>query len=449
MAVLNPASEEVIANAPCADEAQLNSAVSAAHRAYSTWSARCMAERSELLRELASRLESRLMEFAKLLTQEQGMPLTRSCAEIKEAIKRIRYFALFDLAPRVLKDDDSRRIIEQRTPLGVVAAITPWNVPILLLINKVAPSLVTGNTLVIKPAPTTPLTTLLLGEVCADIFPAGVDNVITGRNELGASLTSHSNVAKIAFTGSTATGKKVMESAAGTLKRLELELGGNDPAIVLDDVDPAEIAPKIFAGAMGNSGQICFAIKRVYVHECIYDRMCEELGALARKAVVGNGLDERTEFGPLQNKSQFDRVRGLIEDARKNGTIVGEGKLPPGPGYFVAPTIVRDIADDSPLVQEEQFGPVLPILKYTNLEDAVARANATPFGLGATVWSADLDRATHVAGRIESGSVWINQVPAPNVDAPFGGAKQSGFGVELSSRGLEECTQLHVIHIAK
>src|SRR5580704_322421 len=265
--VINPATEEVLAEAPRADRAQLEEAIAAAKAAFPAWSAKPIRERGALLVKLADALEGRQDEFARLLTLEQGKPLSEAHWEIDFAIGIIRHHATLDLPDKVLKEDARQRIVQQHIPLGVVAAIVPWNFPMLLLVIKVAPALLAGDTLVAKPAPTTPLTTLRFGEICGEILPAGVINVIVDHNDLGDALSSHVDVAKVAFTGSTATGKKVMRSAAGTLKRLTLELGGNDAAIVLDDVDPIEIAPKLLAASMMNAGQICLGAKRIYVHE--------------------------------------------------------------------------------------------------------------------------------------------------------------------------------------
>jgi acyl-CoA reductase-like NAD-dependent aldehyde dehydrogenase len=305
-----------------------------------------------------------------------------------------------------------------------------------------------GNTVVLKPAATTPLSTLRLAALIKDILPAGVLNVIADANDLGGALTAHPDVRKVSFTGSTATGKKVMAGAADALKRITLELGGNDAGIVLSDVDPKTAAPKIFQGAFQNSGQVCIALKRLYVHESIYDAMCAELAQLADAAVMGDGLEQGTQIGPLQNKMQYDKVRELIEDARHDGKIIAGGVVLDQSGYFIRPTIVRDITDGSRLVDEEQFGPVLPVIKFADDEDALARANNTPYGLGGSIWSADLDRAYALARRMDSGTVWINKHSelAPNI--PFGGAKQSGIGVELGEEGLAEFTQLQVINMA-
>jgi acyl-CoA reductase-like NAD-dependent aldehyde dehydrogenase len=449
MPVINPATEAALANAPRANLAQLNAAIAAAKAAFASWSARPLRDRGALLIALADAFEVRQDAFARLLTEEQGKPLPHAAFEIAQAINLIRYFAALDLPLKLIKENDAHKIFQQNVPLGVVAAITPWNFPVLLLMIKVAPALLAGNTVVVKPAPTTPLTTLRFGELCAELLPPGVVNVIVDQNDLGDALTSHPDVTKVAFTGSTVTGKKVMASVAGTLKRLTLELGGNDAAIVLDDVDPKEIAPKLFAGATMNAGQVCLAIKRLYVHDSMYDEMCEELGKLAEATIVDDGLKQGTEMGPMQNKSQFEKVKALIEDARRHGTIVAGGDVLARKGYFIAPTIVRDIADDSRLVREEQFGPVLPVLRYRDVDDAVARANDTDFGLGGSVWSSNSDRALGVARRVEAGVVWVNKHLDMPPDIPFAGAKQSGMGAEMGQEGLEEFTQAKIINMAK
>jgi len=446
--VTNPATEQVVAACPRADARLLEQAVAAAKAAFPTWSARSIGERRRLLIELADALAARAGEFARLLTQEQGKPLVYATGEVDSAVGMLRTFASMDLPVKVLKETERSRIIEHRTPLGVVAAITPWNFPVAILINKVAPALLAGNTVVAKPAPTTPLTSLLFGELCARILPEGVVNVIADLNDLGSALTSHPDVAKVTFTGSTATGKKVLASVSDTLKRSTLELGGNDAAIVLDDADVAKVAPQIFFWSMFNSGQVCLAIKRVYAHDSIYDELCTQLAQLAEAAIVGDGQDPETQLGPLQNRRQFEKVQGFIEDARRDGKIVAGGKIGEGPGYFIRPTIVRDIADDARLVREEQFGPVLPILRYTDVQDAIARANDTEYGLGGSVWSSDPQRAYEVARQIDSGTVWVNTHLDCPPDVPFGGAKQSGIGAEMGQQGLEEFTQCRIVNVA-
>jgi len=447
--VINPATGRTLTAAPRADRAQLDQAVAAAKTAFPIWSATPLRQRAALLVQLAEALEAEQGALALLLTQEQGKPLPQALWEIDWAIGTIRYFATLDLPTEVLKEDATQKVVRQHKSLGVVAAITPWNFPVALLINKVAPALLAGNTVVAKPAPTTPLTTLRFGELCARVLPAGVVNVIVDQNDLGTALTSHPDVAKVAFTGSTATGKKVMASAAGTLKRLTLELGGNDAAIVLRDVDPKDVAPQLYAAAMFNAGQTCIAIKRLYVHDSIYDAVCDELGRLTRETVVGDGLEQRTQMGPIQNLAQFEKVKGFLEDARQNGKIVAGGGVLEREGYFVQPTIVRDIPDNARLVREEQFGPVLPVLRYSDIDEVIARANDTEFGLGGSVWSSDRDRAFGVATRFNAGTVWVNKHLDLGPDTPYAGAKQSGIGTELGREGLEEFTQATIINVAK
>ncbi|MCM8732293.1 aldehyde dehydrogenase family protein [Hephaestia sp. GCM10023244] len=444
--VINPATARPFAQCPRADAALLDDAVAAAKRAFPGWAATPIGERARLVEALADALAERVAEFAALLTAEQGKPLDQAAREIGGCVAVMRAFATMRLDPKVLRDDGANRVIEHRTPLGVVATITPWNFPMMLLANKVAPALIAGNTLVCKPAPTTPLTALLFGELCQKILPAGVVNILCDENELGPALTAHPDIAKVSFTGSTATGKKVLASSAGTLKRVTLELGGNDASIVLDDVDPVQIAAKVFAGSMRNAGQICVAIKRVYVPEALYDAFCDEIARLARAAVVDDGANQGAQIGPVQNRLQFDKVAALIEDSATRGTVIAGGAPLDRPGYFIPPTIVRDIDDAAPLVQEEQFGPVLPVLKYRDLDDLIARVNGTDYGLGGTVWSNDLARATEVAMRVTSGTVWINQLMAIDPRLPFRGLKQSGMGTEMGQEGLEEYTQAQVIN---
>jgi len=449
MDVLNPATETVVAQCPRASAEQLDEAVTAAKAAFPAWARIPIAERRALILKLADCIEVHAEELARLLTQEQGKPLTEASAEIAYSIAFIRQLASHDLPVDVIEDSDSRRVELHRRPLGVVGAIIPWNFPVLIVAFKLPFALLAGNTLVVKPAPTTPLSTLRLGEMMAGIFPAGVVNIITDQNDLGAQLTSHPDIAKISFTGSTDTGRKVMASAAASIKRLTLELGGNDAAIVLADADPAKVAPGIFGGAFLNAGQVCLAIKRVYAHADIYDALCAELARLAEEAIVDDGLKQGAQIGPLQNKAQYDKVLAIIEEARADGTIIAGGDVLDRPGYFIRPTIVRDIADGSRLVDEEQFGPVLPIIRYDDPEDALARANASEMGLGGSIWSADREAAHSLAARMEAGTVWINKHLDFGPIIPFGGAKQSGLGVEFAQEGLHEFTQVHVINEAK
>lgn len=444
--VINPATAQPFARCPKADPELLDAAVAAAKAAFPAWAATPIDARAELVDAVAARLQERAGEFAHLLTTEQGKPLDQAMGEVMGTVFTLRAFAQMRPEKKVLRDEGGNKVIEHRTPLGVVAAITPWNFPIILAANKIGPALVTGNTMVLKPAPTTPLTTLLLGEIFAELLPPGVVNILCDQNDLGGLLTAHPDVAKVAFTGSTATGKKVMASAADGMKRVTLELGGNDAAIVLDDVEPAVAAQKVFQGAMYNAGQICVAVKRAYVPEAMYDAFCDEIAELARNTVVDDGAKQGAKVGPIQNAMQFEKVKALLEDAKQRGTVLAGGEPLDRPGYFIPPTIVRDLDDDAPLVREEQFGPVLPVLKYSDIDEVIARANDSEYGLGGTVWGRDVARATEVAMRIDSGTVWVNQHLAIDPNIPFRGAKQSGLGGELGQSGLHEYTQAHIVN---
>ena len=446
--VINPANGTLLSICPRADAAQLDLAVAAAKQAFPAWAALSYAERREKLEAIADALMARTDEFARLLTQEQGRPLQDSVFEVMGGAMGLRAYAGFEVKGRVLRESETERIVELRDPLGVVAAIMPWNYPLLLMLLKLGPALISGNTVVAKPAPTTPLTSLLFAEMVADMLPPGVLNMIVDANDLGGLLTQHKDVAKVSFTGSTSTGKKVMESSAVSLKRLTLELGGNDAAIVLDDVDVKAAAAKIFDAAMLNAGQICIAVKRVYAHASIYDELCDEFARLAGEMVVGDGLKQGTTMGPLQNKLQYEKVKVFLEDAWANGKIVAGGHALDREGYFIAPTIVRDIGDDARLVREEQFGPILPVMSYDEIEDAITRANDSEYGLGGSVWTSDVERGFAVASRVKAGVVWVNKAQDVPFDMPFRPAKQSGIGEESGLEGVEGYTQARLISVA-
>ena len=324
----------------------------------------------------------------------------------------------------------------------------PWNFPVLLMVMKTGPALITGNTIVAKPAPTTPLTSLLFAEMVADMLPPGVLNIIVDANDLGAVMTKHKDIAKVSFTGSTVTGKKVMESVASSLKRLTLELGGNDAAIVLGDVDVKAVAPKIFDAAMSNAGQICLATKRVDAHSSIYEELCANSRGWRTRRWSMTVSSRAPRSVRSQNKMQYEKVKGFLEDARANGKVIAGGGALERKGYFIAPTIVRDIPDSARLVREEQFGPVLPVLSFEDVDDAIARANDTDYGLGGSVWTGDVERGVAVASKVQSGTVWVNKWLDMPFDLPFRGAKQSGIGGENGQEGIEEYTQARIINVA-
>ncbi len=448
--VINPATGAVFARTSAAGRAELDRAVAAARRAFTAWRERSFEERRTMIKHMAQVLRDNQAELAELLTLEQGKPIGQSRDEIGRAATQAEGMAAIRIEPEVLVDDATRRIELTYFPLGVVGIITPWNAPINLAAGPLTSALYTGNAAIIKPSPYTPLTTLKLGEKLREVFPHGVLNVLAGGDELGQWMTAHPGIDKISFTGSVSAGKQVMASAAATLKRVTLELGGNDAAIVLDDVDPKAIAPKLFFASFVNSGQVCMAVKRIYAHERIYGALCEALAEEARKAKVGSGLEPGVELGPIQNKAQYDRVLGLLEDTRRTGArILAGGEVPKGPGYFFPPTIVTDIDEESRLVKEEQFGPLVPILKFRDVDDAVRRANDTRFGLSGSVWSSDPERAKAVAARLEVGTAWINQHRATSAVVPFGGAKESGIGRQYSALGLKSYMEPRVISLLK
>lgn len=446
--VINPATGVSFARCGRANRAQLNAAIASARDAFIAWSETAIESRQQALDAIAGALMARIEEFAELLTLEQGKPRRDSLHEIQESVAIIQAFASMELPDVVLRDSREETIVRQFLPLGVVAAITPWNYPMVLLMMKVAPALLAGNTVVVKPAPTTPLCTLKFGALCMPLLPRGVLNIIADEDDLGDALTGHPHIAKVAFTGSISTGRRVMASAAGSVARVTLELGGNDPAIVLEDVDVPGVAERVFRGAMANAGQMCFAIKRVYVPERLYEKMCAALAEQARATVVGDGLDATTDMGPLQNARQYAKTLDFLGEAHARGRIIAGGHRLDRSGYFVAPTIVRDMAEDSRLVQEEQFSPILPVLRYRDIDDAVVRANSGPHGLGASVWCEDTACGFAVAQRIVAGTVWINRHLNFPIDVAACGAKQSGYGFKMGRRGLEEFTQARVINRA-
>ena len=448
--VINPATEQVFARAPSASRAQLDQAVAAARVAFSAWSRTSYEERASLLRRLGETLRAHQDSLADLLTREQGKPVSQSRDEIGRAFSQSEGMTRISIEPEVLVEDAQRRIELHYYPLGVVGIITPWNAPINLAAGPLTSALYTGNTVVLKPSPYTPLSTLKIGELAREIFPAGVVNILAGGDELGQWMTEHPGIDKISFTGSIETGKKVMASAAGNLKRITLELGGNDAAIVLDDVDVKAVASKLFFAAFVNSGQVCMAIKRIYAHESIHQALAEALAAEARKVKLGDGLDSATQMGPIQNREQYERVVGILEDTRRSGArILAGGEVLERPGYFVTPTVVTDVAENSRLVTEEQFGPILPVLKFSDIEDALRRANDTRYGLSGSVWSADPERAARIAARLEVGTAWVNQHRATAANVPFGGAKESGIGRQYSALGLKGYLEPRVISVLK
>jgi acyl-CoA reductase-like NAD-dependent aldehyde dehydrogenase len=452
--VINPATGKILAQAPECSRDQLDEAMRSALGAYPDWRMD-EARRRDALKKAAEVLAGSSTDLAALITAEQGKPLGGTGVgnanfEVMACSLWLQYYADLQIPVEVIQDDDAAFVEVLRRPLGVVAAITPWNYPLLLAVWKIAPALLAGNTMVLKPSPFTPLATLKLGELLTSVLPPGVLNVVSGGDVLGAWMSAHPVPRKITFTGSVASGKKVALAAAPDLKRVTLELGGNDPAILLDDIDPSTVADQLFWGAFANGGQICAAIKRVYVPERLHDDVVEALAEHARAAKVGDGAVEGTEIGPISNRPQYDRVTELVDDALRGGARPAAGGRPmDGEGYFFEPTILTNVSDGTRIVDEEQFGPALPVIAYRDLDDAVERANATHFGLGGSVWSADPQRGAEVAARLECGTAWVNTHAAIGPHQPLGGAKWSGLGVEHGPWGLLGFTDLQVVHRAK
>lgn len=454
----NPATGEVIGKVPMSSEEQVRAAVAAARAAQPAWAARPDPERKALMMKVAEVIKTHADSLAHWVTREQGKPLggigpdqvIGARFEIWGCEVWTQVPASLDLPVEVAFEDDTRRDEVYRQPYGVIAAIAPWNWPLLIAVWQIIPSIRAGNTVVIKPSEYTSIGTLELVRLINTVLPPGVVNTVSGTGEVGAWLSANPGVNKIMFTGSGPTGKAVAAAAARNMVPVTLELGGNDAAIVLPDANPKAISTGLFWGAFLNMGQTCSCAKRLYVHDSIFDATVAELKRLAEAMPMGNGLDEGVVMGPIQNRMQFDKVTSLVDSARQAGaTIVCGGHPKTGPGNFYPLTIVTGLKDGDRLVDEEQFGPVLPIIRYSDVEQAIASANRLDVGLGASVWSSDLAKANTVAARLEAGTVWINQHGMIHPMVPFGGIKGSGYGVEFGTEGLKGVTRPKVISIKK
>ena len=447
--VIDPATEEIVGKAPVASLADFEAATSAAKRAFPLWRQQSWRERSQLLMRLADILESNASDLATILTFEQGRPFQQARLEVQMAAGFVRTVAALTLPTTLIADDTDRLVLMEHDPLGIVAAITPWNGPIALAAVKLANALLAGNCVLLKPSPFTPLATLWLGRLIKDLFPPGVLNILSGDAELGGWMTSDPGIAKVTFTGSTPTGMKIAAAAASTLKRLTLELGGNDAAIVLGDVDVAATASAIAARAFANAGQFCAGIKRLYIDRSIFPTFCDALTAEVRAIRVGGGFEPDVDMGPVQNRPQLERVTDLLDDALRTGRALVGGRRLDRCGYFLSPAIVIDVAEGVRLVDEEQFGPVLPVMSFATEEEALTRANASRFGLGGSIWSRDIERAMALAKRLEVGTSWVNQHGILHAGIPLPFAKESGLGIDYGAVGLAEFTQAHVINVRR
>ena len=451
MDVVNPANEDVIGTVPACGEAELDRAVAAARRAFASWRKTPVEKRREAIQGIAAAIKDNADELYRLLTSEQGKPHHQAQQEIYGAAGLAAAQSTLSLDDVINQDDKTRLSRTRRVPVGVVGGIVPWNFPVMMAIQKIVPAILSGCTIVLKPSPFTPLTTLRIAELIKDVVPAGVVNVITGEDSLGPLITGHPDIDKITFTGSTATGKKIMEGASKDLKRITLELGGNDASIVLPDADVEKVAEQLFWSSFSNAGQICVAAKRIYIHEDIYDDLSKAIAEYAKGVTVGDGSQQGTGVGPIQNRKQFERVCELIQDAKDSGYtfLVGGDVDPSGSGYFVPITILDNPPEDARIVAEEQFGPVMPLMKFSTEEEAIARANASEYGLAGAVWTKDADKGVAIAEQLETGTVWVNEFLHINPLAPFGGHKQSGFGAEYGIEGLKEFTYPQVITVKR
>jgi acyl-CoA reductase-like NAD-dependent aldehyde dehydrogenase len=448
--VINPATLNKVASCANSTMEQLEEAVIVANKAFKSWQHVSHDERKAALHKIADEIEANAEELAQLIVAEQGKPLELAFGEVHGGVAWARYTADQDIPVELLEDSPEKRIEAHRKPLGVVASITPWNWPFMIAIWHIIPALRAGNTVISKPSSLAPLSTIRLIQIMDNHLPNGVVNIVTGEREIGSGLTAHTGIQKIVLTGSTATGQSVMRNSADNLKRLTLELGGNDAGIVMRGTDVAKAAPAIFGAAFLNMGQTCGALKRLYVHESLYDEMCNALADIAKKQVIGNGMDDGVTFGPVQNKDQLELVKTLVDDARAQGAkILTGGKPLEGIGYFYPPTIITNIANQARVVQEEQFGPVLPIVKFLDIEDAINMANSVEVGLDGSVWGPDLEEASAIASRLECGTTFVNTHAEIQPNIPMGGCKMSGFGVEFGLEGLLEFTSLQVLHIKK
>lgn len=441
--VFNPANKDVIAQVPDCSESQFETTVIAARQAFVRWSKRPIEERQQLVAKLGDLLEEHAEEFMALLTKEQGKPRSGTEWEIFGSAIWLKEIAKQTLPDEIIEESDERKVVTRYTPLGVVGAIVPWNFPMLLSMWKIAPALVAGCTVVLKPSPYTPLCNLKFVELAQQVLPPGVLNCISGGNDLGRWMTAHPDINKIAFTGSTETGRHVYRSSADTIKRVTLELGGNDPAIVMPDVDAKAVAPQLFWAAFQNNAQFCNATKRLYIHESVYDEVRDALVEFINNEVkVGDGADDGTTLGPIQNSMQYEKVKDYFADCQSKGYsfAVGGAINTNASGWFVPVTLVDNPPENSRIVQEEPFGPILPLLKWSDADDVIARANDTIYGLGASVWGKDLDAVQRIGAQLEAGTVWLNEVHQYSPYQAFGGHKQSGLGCENSLHGLMEYT---------
>ncbi|KAJ9272503.1 hypothetical protein DTO212C5_1230 [Paecilomyces variotii] len=450
---IDPSTKKPLWDVPVATADDVNEAVAAAKKAYPAWSRTPWSERAKLLSRAKEALLARKDEMAHLIMQEGGKPIQFGALEVDHAVGFLDFHSNHpELEAKVTHEDDELRLTLRYVPIGVVAAICPWNYPLVLAMGKIGAALITGNCVITKPSPFTPYSILKFTEMVKDIFPPGVIQVLNGDDKMGPLLCDHPDVDKISFTGSISTGKKIMASAAKTLKRVTLELGGNNASIICPDVDIPYVASQVALGSFFNSGQICVASKRLYVHEDIYQEFLKALTDVVKSWKVSSSApDSGNMLGPVQNEMQYNIVKQFFLDAHNNGYrfALGSADIKDEDGFVINPAIIDRPPDDSRIVKEEPFGPIVPVLSWKTEEEAIRRANDTNTGLGGAVWSSDLDRAHRIADQIEAGAIWINSFEKPHPLGYLAGHKESGIGGEWGTAGLISYCNTKVIHYYK
>jgi len=448
--VINPATEQVLAQVASASIEQVNDAIQAAKTAFKTWKNVSDADQAEAFKNIVADIRATSAELAEIITLEQGKPLALAQFEVEAGASWIEFVSGLEIPVETIADPSGKTIKVYNRPLGVVASITPWNWPFMIAIWHLIPALKTKNCVINKPSEYTPLSTIKLVEIINRHLPKGVCSIVLGAGEVGGALSAHPDIAKVTFTGSTRTGQRILSNSVDSLKSVVLELGGNDVGLVLEDADLDVAAERIFGSAFLNAGQTCAALKRLYVHESVYDALTEKLVKLANAQVVGAGIDVATTFGPIQNKVQYEKVKGLIADAlTQGGQIITTAQHVPEQGYFIAPTLITNVGNGIALVDEEQFGPVLPIVKFSDVNEVIEQTNQSEFGLGGSVWTQDIAKAEAIASQMETGTVWINSHSDLSPAAAFGGWKTSGLGFSFGLDGLLLFTHKQAIHITQ
>lgn len=446
--VINPATLDVIAHVPSTTSEQLDECVGKAKEAFATWKNVDDQKIIQAFNAIAENILSQKNELATLITQEQGKPLFLAEVEVELTAQWINYVASLTVPVEHYQDENGKKITVYNRPLGVIASVTPWNWPFMIAAWHLFPAIKAKNCVINKPSEFTPLSTIRFVEIINKHLPAGVCSLVLGDGQIGNALTAHPDIEKVTFTGSTSTGQRILQNSINTLKSVVLELGGNDVGIVLDDVDVDSVCQKLFMSAFLNAGQTCACLKRLYVHDKIYDQVVQRLTEIINSQVLGDGLAATTTFGPVQNKIQFDKVQRLIDDAIEQGaTVIRSSQSLPENGYFIAPTLVLDVNEETAIVEQEQFGPVLPILRFTDIDKVIDSTNQSEFGLGGSIWTKDLHKAQQIAEKMETGTVWINSHADLSPDAAFGGWKLSGLGYSFGLGGLLQYTHKQAIHL--